>query len=155
MHIEDATNGQLSPQPGMFQSWATALDSVLSQAASVCLRLVNEAEMAQLNETYRGKPGATNVLAFCVDPEIAAVAETSPEITDQFLGDLAICADVVEKERLAQQKSRDAHWAHLFIHGVLHLLGYDHLNDDDAEKMETMETELLQSLNFPAPYEAG
>lgn len=155
VHLDDVTDGKLSPSQAAFQAWAKALDALLSSAASVCLRLVNEPEMIQLNETYRGKTGSTNVLAFGVDSESTIAPENDAEFDDEFLGDLAICVDVVEQERLEQKKSRDAHWAHLFIHGMLHLLGHDHQCDEEAEKMERLETQLLRSLNFPAPYETN
>ena len=107
------------------------------------IRIVDEQESAQLNHRYREKTGPTNVLSFPFD---AVVPEPLP-----ILGDLVICAPVVAREATQQHKSINAHWAHMIIHGVLHLLGYDHSDEKDSEIMESLETEILLSLDFPAP----
>ncbi|MBU2708399.1 rRNA maturation RNase YbeY [Zooshikella marina] len=112
--------------------------------AELSIRVVNTAESAELNGTYRQKHYATNVLSFPADlPE---------ELDLPLLGDLAICADIVASEATIQGKPLQAHWAHMVIHGVLHLLGYDHINDDEATLMESLEVQLLKQLGFNDPY---
>ena len=100
---------------------------------------------AELNRMYRQKEGPTNVLSFSCD-----VPEGVP---CQILGDLVICAPVVEREALEQNKSLEAHWAHLVVHGILHLLGFDHMEDTAAEEMEALEIKILQDLGYTNPYE--
>jgi len=111
----------------------------------VLIRLVDETEGARLNADYRGKNYPTNVLSFPF--------EVPPGIPNTHLGDLVICAPVVVGEAVAQGISVEAHWAHLTVHGVLHLLGYDHLEDDEAERMEAEEIRILETLGFPNPYQ--
>ncbi len=127
-----------------FQSW---IDRVLSQSESleIVIRVIDEDEMAQYNQQFRGKSGATNILSFPFD---------CPEpVTSSLLGDLLICAPVVEREAQEQGKPLLHHWAHIVIHGTLHLLGYDHLNDTEAEEMEALEIQFLNALNIKNPYE--
>lgn len=112
-------------------------------SVELCIRIVDAQESAQLNERYRGKVGATNVLSFSSDVRL-------PELT--LLGDLVICAPVVVAEAQAQAKAESAHWAHMVVHGVLHLLGYDHISDHDAEIMENKERDILSQLGFCDPY---
>ncbi len=111
----------------------------------ITVRLVDDAEMTQLNETYRGKKGATNVLSF--------PADLPPELDLPLLGDIVICAPVVAAEAAQQGKSASAHWAHMTIHGTLHLLGYDHIEEDDANTMEALESAILGQLNYSCPYD--
>ncbi len=114
--------------------------------AALCIRVVDSEESAVLNGQYRQKPYATNVLSFPFEaPEDVAIAE-------DYLGDIVICADVVAEEALAQHKPLLAHWAHMTIHGVLHLRGYDHVEEQDALAMESLETQLLTQLGFANPY---
>ncbi|MDD9340632.1 rRNA maturation RNase YbeY [Providencia heimbachae] len=137
-------NAEGLPSEALFQRW---LDQVLPkfQAESeVTIRLVDEAESHDLNLTYRGKDKPTNVLSFPF--------EAPPEIELPLLGDLIICRQVVEQEAIEQQKSAEEHWAHMVIHGCLHLLGYDHIEDDEAEEMEALETEILAELGYADPY---
>jgi len=108
------------------------------------IRLVDEKEAAELNSSYRGKTGATNVLSFPFDSPIP--------MEPRLLGDLILCVPVVEKEALEQHKIVNDHWAHLVVHGCLHLLGYDHIEQDQAEQMENLEITILQSLNIADPY---
>ncbi|EEQ12819.1 metalloprotease [Yersinia frederiksenii ATCC 33641] len=114
------------------------------EVAEVTIRLVDEAESHELNLTYRGKDKSTNVLSFPF--------EAPPEIELPLLGDLIICRQVVEQEAVEQDKALLAHWAHMVVHGSLHLLGYDHIVDDEAEEMESIETEIMQNLGYPDPY---
>lgn len=112
--------------------------------AEVTIRVVDEAEITALNREYRGKEGATNVLSFPY--------EAMPGIETALLGDVVICAPVVAMESVAQQKPLEAHWAHMVVHGVLHLLGYDHHKDSAARDMEDRETRLLARLGYANPY---
>jgi probable rRNA maturation factor len=112
--------------------------------AEVCVRLVGEMEMAELNRRYRGRSGPTNVLSFPSD--------LPPGLGLPLLGDIVVCAPLVDGEAEQQGKPRSAHWAHILVHGTLHLLGYDHLEELEAEEMEAIETAVLASLDYPCPY---
>ena len=112
----------------------------------VVVRIVDEVESASLNERYRGRDGATNVLAFEADPQAAALDPVPP------IGDLVVCAPVVAREALDQGKASRAHWAHIVVHGALHLVGYDHESEDEAREMESKEREVLARLGYPDPY---
>lgn len=111
------------------------------------IRIVDEAESAALNLRYRGRRGATNVLSFS-GTDLPADMDSSAGV----LGDLVVCAPVIAREAAAKAKSIDAHWAHVLLHGVLHLLGYDHESDAQAQLMERRETELLAALGFDDPH---
>ena len=100
--------------------------------------------MTQLNQRFRDRPGPTNVLSF--------PADIPADVACELLGDIVICSPLVLKEAREQGKSPACHWAHLTVHGVLHLLGYDHINDEDAEIMESLETEIMQEFEFKDPY---
>ena len=117
--------------------------STLEQV-EVSVRLVDQNEMAQLNETYRGIKGTTNVLSF--------PANLPVELDIPLLGDIVICAPVVGAEAVQQGKTEKAHWAHLTVHGALHLLGYDHIQEEDAKIMEALESTILMDLNYACPY---
>lgn len=136
-----------APEEEDIRSWIKAALTDRQQDTEISVRLVDTAEMSQLNETYRGKAGPTNVLSFPSD---------LPEDLDiPLLGDIVICTPIVIREAAEQRKTPGAHWAHMTIHGTLHLLGYDHLEDEEAEAMEAMETAILATLNYPCPYLAG
>ncbi|WP_439650185.1 rRNA maturation RNase YbeY [Isoalcanivorax beigongshangi] len=117
-------------------------------AGELVVRLVSRAESQELNRDYRGKDAPTNVLSFPFE------MPDGIELDDDelILGDLAICAEVVAEEARTQCKPEQAHWAHMVIHGVLHLLGYDHIEEQDAALMEALETELLNALGHDDPY---
>jgi len=123
-------------------------NKVVDQKVALSLRLVDEAESADLNQRYRSKPGPTNVLSFPFEPPPGTRGR-------KYLGDLVICVPVVVREAAEQGKALEAHWAHLVVHGVLHLLGYDHLEEPEAQAMEALETRILGGLGFPPPYEDG
>jgi probable rRNA maturation factor len=108
------------------------------------LRIVDDEEMRELNGRYRGKDGPTNVLSFS--------AELPDAVDLPLLGDIVICAPVVRSEAQAQGKLPAAHWDHMLIHGILHLLGFDHETDGEAAEMEALETQALQGLGWPCPY---
>lgn len=112
-------------------------------AVEVTLRIVDEAESALLNSTYRHKHGATNVLSFAFDAQAAG----------DYLGDIVVCAPVVAREARLQGKPVQAHWAHMVVHGILHLLQYDHSNPAEASIMERLETRLLAEVGYPDPYQ--
>jgi len=117
------------------------------QRGSLTVRIVDESESAELNQRYRQVQGATNVLAFPVE------TESLPDMDDlPPLGDLVICAPVLEREARDQGKALQSHWAHITVHGSLHLQGFNHENDTDATLMESREAELLKSLGFGNPY---
>jgi probable rRNA maturation factor len=141
--IQRASESAGLPTDGELAAWARA-GFQGEEEAEVTVRLVDEAESAEFNGRYRGKDRPTNVLSFPF--------EAPPDIPLNLLGDLVICAGVVATEANAQQKSISAHWAHMVIHGMLHLQGYDHVNLEDAVIMEGLETRLLSALGFPAPY---
>lgn len=133
------------PSVENIELWITAaLHSDELNQAEVSVYIVDEAESEELNSQYRGKNKSTNVLSF--------PADIPDEVGIPLLGDLVVCAPVVEREAQEQGKSLEAHWAHMLIHGTLHLLGYDHINDDEADVMEALETRLITQLHFPAPY---
>ena len=115
---------------------------------NLSLRIVSAVESQQLNHDYRGKNTPTNVLSFpmLMDTQL-------PDVSDVILGDLAICAEVVEREAQQQQISSQAHWAHMVVHGMLHLQGYDHIQNNEAEKMEKLETQIMLKLGFSDPYQ--
>ena len=115
-----------------------------SDNVEMTVRIVDEAESHDLNLTYRGKDRPTNVLSFPF--------ECPDEVELPLLGDLVICRQVVEREAIEQEKPLMAHWAHMIVHGSLHLLGYDHIEDDEAEEMESLETKIMQGLGFADPY---
>jgi len=123
----------------------------------VSLRIVSANESQQLNNDYRGKNRPTNVLSFPMqlDTPIPSDQEAGEEyrMPGPFLGDLAICAEVVAREARQQHKTAVAHWAHMLVHGMLHLQGYDHIQDDEAEQMEQLEIRILQQLGFANPYQ--
>ncbi|MDI7688857.1 rRNA maturation RNase YbeY [Cronobacter malonaticus] len=132
------------PDEAQFQTWLNAVVPQFQEESEVTVRLVDEAESHDLNLTYRGMDKPTNVLSFPF--------EAPPGIDMLLLGDLIICRQVVEREAREQEKPLDAHWAHMVVHGSLHLLGYDHIEDDEAEEMEGIETEIMLALGFDDPY---
>lgn len=143
--IERACDVPGIPSSRLLRQWAKAVLNTRKPDAEVHLRIVDECEMQALNREYRGKDMPTNVLSF--------PAELPAGVPLPLLGDIAICADVVNREAQAQSKSPQAHWAHMLVHGLLHLLGYDHQRDDEAQAMETLETGILHTLDFASPYE--
>ncbi len=136
------------PAPSSFRRWAEAAlrGAKRRKATELSIRIVDTDEGRMLNREYRGKDYATNVLSF--------PAELPPGVTLPLIGDLAICAPVVAREAAEQGKAARDHWAHLTVHGVLHLLGYDHIEDAEAEAMEALETRILAGLGIADPYEA-
>ncbi|WP_299180302.1 rRNA maturation RNase YbeY [uncultured Neptuniibacter sp.] len=141
--VQFEVEGEL-PEPAQFETWVnTALCKQLDEG-EVCIRIVSPEESQTLNHTYRGKDKPTNVLSFPFE-----VPEGIPLL---LLGDLVICADVVAKEAEEQNKPLFDHWAHMVVHGCLHLIGFDHINDEDAEEMENLEREILAMMDIADPY---
>ena len=132
------------PTAEQIEQWATAAVQPQSDEVEMTVRIVDEAESHALNLNYRGKDRPTNVLSFPF--------ECPDEVELPLLGDLVICRQVVEREAQEQDKPVMAHWAHMVVHGSLHLLGYDHIEDDEAEKMESLETQIMTGLGFADPY---
>ena len=132
------------PTEYQIQQWLEAAILPFQAEAEVTVRIVDEAESQQLNFDYREKNKPTNVLSFPF--------ECPPGIELPLLGDLVICAQVVAKEAAEQHKSLSAHWAHMVVHGSLHLLGFDHINEEDATEMEAEEIQILAELGFADPY---
>lgn len=137
-------NEQQLPTEAQLSTWLNAVVKRFQDSAEVTIRIVDNAESQQLNSDYRGKDKPTNVLSFPF--------EVPEGIELDLLGDLVICKQVVEQEAQEQQKPLTAHWAHMVIHGTLHLLGYDHIIDEDADEMEGLETEIMLELEFEDPY---
>lgn len=133
------------PDPTQLRSWADAACGNLAQDAELTIRIVDEAESAELNRNYRKKSAATNVLSFPFEPP--------PGVSMALLGDIVICAPIVRREAEEQSKTLSAHWAHMVVHGALHLLGYDHEFASDADEMEATEMRILGELGFDNPYQ--
>jgi probable rRNA maturation factor len=143
--VQDVSGAAVVPSPAKLRKWArSAVGS--KRKGEITVRIVTTAESAALNSEYRGKKGSTNVLSFPAAAAPAVRGELLP------IGDLVICASVVEREAREQGKKLDAHWAHMVVHGTLHLLGYDHESRREAAAMEKRERALLAALGFPDPY---
>lgn len=146
LEVQRATRWQPLPGDAEFELWVrTALRGL--EAAELTIRIVDREESREFNRRYRGKDAPTNVLSF--------PADLPAEVGINLLGDILICAPLVGEEAREQGKAEQAHWAHLTIHGVLHLLGHDHQEAADAEVMEGIEIALLESLGIANPYEAS
>ena len=146
LDIQNASASPRIPPEDAFARWAGSALEGRRERAELTIRLVDEEEGAGLNRRYRGRPGATNVLSFPFEPP--------PGVEGlDLIGDLVICASVVEREAAEQGKAPTAHWAHMVVHGVLHLIGYDHVDEEQAAEMEDLETLILGGLGFPPPYE--
>ena len=137
---------EAGPDEDDIRRWIEAVLAAEAKTAEVELtvRIVDEAEMAELNARYRHKTGPTNILSFPF--------EAPPGVELNLLGDLVIAAPVVQREAREQGKTETAHWAHMIVHGTLHLLGYDHLKPAEAEDMEAREINILHELGFSNPY---
>lgn len=143
LSVSNDVNESQLPSEENFQHWAQASypgdDEVVTS-----LQIVSSDEMQKLNKDYRGKDKPTNVLSFPM--------ELPEEVGINILGDLALCDEVIEAEARQQAKTSEAHWAHMIVHGMLHLQGYDHIEDDEAEVMEAKEIKIMKNLGFENPY---
>ena len=147
LDLQFASNYSSIPSADQFQQWVEQVlkrKEINRTSAELTIRVVDEAEIQELNHTYRGKNKPTNVISFPF--------EKPEHIEIPLLGDLIVCAPIVQQEALAQSKSELSHWAHMTIHGTLHLLGYDHIQDSEAEEMEGLEIEILNELGYDNPY---
>lgn len=145
LDLQLASTAAELPGEAQLRRWCELALRQRTAPSELTIRIVDEAEGRELNRTWRGKDYATNVLSF--------PAEIPDGLLDiPLLGDLVICAPVVAREAAEQGKRAEAHWAHLVIHGCLHLLGYDHIDDAEAEEMEALERQLLAELGHPDPY---
>jgi len=137
---------EAGPDEDDIRRWIEAVLATEARAADVeiTVRIVGEAEMAELNARYRHKTGPTNILSFPF--------EAPPGVELNLLGDLVVAAPVVQREAREQGKTEAAHWAHMIVHGTLHLLGYDHSQPAEAEDMEAREIRILQQLGYSNPY---
>lgn len=140
-----------TPSDEQLHQWVSAVLSLelpQTQCVELTVRVVDDPESAELNQTYRNKAGATNVLSFPFLPPPGFPEQAE----ERLLGDIVICAPLVLQEAYEQRKTAMAHWAHLILHGTLHLLGYDHQNDVEAAEMEAKEIKLLAGLAIANPY---
>lgn len=157
--IQCECRDQYVPEPSLLRAWADQAYATIgdeavgaiagdgaAEALDLTIRIVDEAEGSELNKRYRKRTGATNVLAFPY--------ESPPDVPQLILGDIVICAPVVAREAQISGMSAQAHWAHLVVHGILHLCGFDHKNHKQAESMESLEVSILAALGFPDPYGA-
>lgn len=149
LDVENASDRTTTPGNDTLHRWAAAALAATGEATDntameLAIRIVDEAESRSLNHQWRDRDRPTNVLSF--------PGEALPGLPLRHLGDLVICAAVVEREADEQGKTATAHWAHMVVHGTLHLLGHDHQTDDEAEAMERIERTVLAELGFPDPY---
>lgn len=142
--IQRITSSKELPENRQIRNWIKkCLSFMQKEDAQLTVRIVDEEEGTRLNETWRNKNGPTNVLSFQYGDE---------QYTDHFIGDMVLCAPVIFREAGEQNKSPESHWAHMIIHGTLHLLGYDHIKAEEAEEMESLEVRILESLGYKNPY---
>lgn len=148
--LQNACEAEIPARENL-QNWAQSalVGDAKNQNWEMALRVVDAKEGQEINRDYRGKDYATNVLSFEFELPPGLVVE---DMEMPYLGDLVICAPVVVAEAREQNKDLTAHWAHLLVHGVLHLQGYDHLTDEEAAEMEALEIEILAKLGFENPY---
>ncbi len=155
--LQVASQSEHLPTLAQLEEWSQLAIQSPDAEAEITIRIVDDAESHELNLQYRGKDKPTNVLSFAFeqpqvyDPELAA--QMAAELGDiNYLGDLVINAPLVAQEATRQQKPVAHHWAHLVIHGTLHLQGFDHIQEAQAQEMEALEAQILSSLNIPNPY---
>tara|TARA_E500000178_G_C16817330_1_gene659812 strand:- start:39 stop:551 length:513 start_codon:yes stop_codon:yes gene_type:complete len=148
LHVQRESAHIQKPSDEELTHWAMTTISFLktpNTKQELTIRIVNKAESARLNKVFSGKNYATNVLAFpfcAITPRPMAI-----------LGDLLICAPIIREEAKAEGKEITAHWAHILVHGLLHLLGFDHKTDSEAKDMESLEAKIMLKLEFPSPFE--
>ena len=135
-----------TPDAQQIRGWVAAVFTTLERSPlALTVRVVGEEEMTKLNRRYRGRDQPTNVLSFPIEP--------LPGMCTDLLGDIVVCGPVVDREATIQHKPPMDHWAHMVVHGMLHLFGYDHESDQEATAMETLEKSVLEGLGFSDPYQ--
>ena len=144
LNVQNRSRRDDVPAPAALRRWALAALPAVRDTWQLGIRVVDGREGAALNRQFRGKTTATNVLAFPY--------AIHPSVRRCFLGDIVICAPVVAAEAAAENKPLAAHWAHMVVHGILHLRGYDHLTEHEARLMEALEARVLRRLGFANPY---
>ncbi|EKE00656.1 MAG: hypothetical protein ACD_21C00296G0003 [uncultured bacterium] len=142
--LQNASKAKSIPSKKLFKTWANTAVGTHKKKYEIVIRIVDTKEITQLNKRYRKKNQPTNIISFKFYPPA--------NIQSNLLGDLIICAPIVKLEAKLQHKTTISHWAHMTIHGVLHLLGYDHQNKKEAQKMEKLEIKILKELGFEDPY---
>lgn len=145
IEIQIESQSKQIPAEKQFEDWVDEVLKNEDQDLEIVIRIVDEDEMIRFNEQYRDKKGTTNILSFPF--------EVPDGVESQLLGDLLVCAPVVEEESKEQNKKLEHHWAHLIIHGILHLLGYNHIDDVEAEEMEKLEIDILTTIGINNPYQ--
>lgn len=145
LEIQNESESLLIPKEKQFKHWFDVVLTNDNQDSEIVIRIVDEDEMIQFNEQYRDKKGPTNILSFPF--------EVPEGVESELLGDLLVCAPVVEEEAEQQNKKLEQHWAHLIIHGILHLLGYNHIDNVEAEEMEALEINILSTIGINNPYQ--
>ena len=144
--IQLADGSTKTPDAQQIRGWVAAVFTTLKRSPlSLTVRVVGEEEMTKLNRRYRGRNQSTNVLSFPVEP--------LPGMHTDLLGDIVVCGPVVDREAAIQHKSPMGHWAHMVVHGLLHLFGYDHESDQDVMAMEALEKSVLEGLGYSDPYQ--
>jgi probable rRNA maturation factor len=144
LELQIASAAKTLPHPAQVREWVSVALWGRIDTAELTIRIVDESESAELNKQYRGKIGPTNVLSFPYEPY--------PGIASRLLGDVVLCAPIIEREAVENNKELIAHWAHLVVHGTLHLLGYNHELAEEAVEMESLETAIMLQLGFSPPY---
>jgi probable rRNA maturation factor len=144
--IQLADSSVKTPDVQHIRGWVAAVFTTLERSPlALTVRVVGEEEMTKLNQRYRGRNQSTNVLSFPIEP--------LPGIRTDLLGDIVVCGPVVDREAAIHHKSPIGHWAHMVVHGLLHLFGYDHESDRDATAMEALEKSVLEGLGYSDPYQ--
>ena len=144
--IQLADGSAKTPDPRHIRGWVAAVFTTLERSPlALTVRVIGEEEMAKLNRRYRGRNKPTNVLSFPMEP--------LPGMRTDLLGDIVVCGPVVDREAAIQHKSPMGHWAHMVVHGLLHLFGYNHESDQDAMVMEALEKSVLEGLGYSDPYQ--
>ena len=144
VELQYAVPQKALPTQAQLQAWADVIKTRDGETQIAAIRVVNEQEMTVLNKQYRQKKGPTNVLSF--------PAQLHEQVDVPFIGDIVICAPIVINEAKQQHKTEESHWAHMTVHGILHLQGYDHINDADAMQMESLEIQIMHQLGYENPY---
>ncbi len=144
INVEYVSNASELPAEAMIAHWAQAALEGHERYVEVGVRIVDESEIIELNQRFRKRAEPTNVLSFPF--------EDPPGTQTDVLGDVVVCAPIVSSQAQTEGKPLSAHWAHMIVHGIMHLRGYDHESPEEANAMEHMETRILEGLGFPDPY---